>query len=144
MNLNKAQLIGRTTRDIELKTLPSGTTVASFSLATNRTWKQDGQKKEATTFHNIVAFGKTAEILAQYVHKGDEIMIEGRIENRSWEGTDGKKQYRSEIIVENFQFGAKKQGSSQTSASSRREDDQRDPGEGIDDSGDINPDDIPF
>jgi len=108
MYLNKAFLYGNLTRDPELKALPSGGQVANFGMATNRTYKdKSGAKQEATEFHNIVAFGRTAEVIAQYMKKGRPIFIEGRIQTRSWEGKeDGKKQYRTEIVVDNFQFGA--------------------------------------
>ena len=106
MYLNKAFLYGNLTKDPELKSLPSGIKVVSFGLATNRTWKdKDGVKKDDTTFHNIVAFGKPAELIAQYLKKGRGVFIEGRIANRSWDDKDGVKKYRSEVIVENFQFG---------------------------------------
>lgn len=110
MNLNKTILVGRVTRQPEVRVLPSGSKVTTFSLATNRIWSQDGQKKEETTFHNIVAFGKTAETIGQYVIQGQEIMIEGRISNRSYEDKENKKQYRSEVILETFQFGQKPKG----------------------------------
>lgn len=111
MYLNKATIIGNLTRDPELKNLPSGSAVANFSVATNRTWKdkESGQKKEDVEFHNVVAFGKTAELIAQYVHKGDQIYIEGRIQTRSWE-KEGQKHYRTEIVCETMQFGSKKSG----------------------------------
>ena len=107
MYLNKAFLFGNLTRDPELKSLPSGIKVVSFGLATNRTWKdKNGVKQERTTFHNIVSFGKQAEIMAQYLKKGRGVFIEGRIETRSWDDkNDGSKKYRTEIIVDNFQFG---------------------------------------
>jgi single-strand DNA-binding protein len=107
MYLNKAFLFGNLTRDPELKSLPSGIKVVSFGLATNRTWKdKNGVKQENTSFHNIVAFGKTAEVMAQYLKKGSSAFIEGRIETRSWDDkNDGTKKYRTEIIVDNFQFG---------------------------------------
>ena len=107
MYLNKAFLFGNITRDPELKSLPSGIKVVSFGLATNRTWKdKNGVKQESTSFHNIVAFGKTAEIMAQYLKKGSSAFVEGRIETRSWDDkNDGTKKYRTEIIVDNFQFG---------------------------------------
>ena len=107
MYLNKAFLFGNLTRDPELKSLPSGIKVVSFGIATNRTWKdKNGVKQDSTTFHNIVSFGKQAEIMAQYLKKGRGVFIEGRIENRSWDDkNDGSKKYRSEIVVENFQFG---------------------------------------
>jgi single-strand DNA-binding protein len=113
MYLNKVFIIGNITRDPELKALPSGMQVASFSVATNRTWKdQNGQKQEAADFHNIVVFGKQAETINQYMKKGNSIMIEGRIQTRTWDGPDGKKNYRTEIIGERFQFGPKSTGGS--------------------------------
>lgn len=148
MYLNKVFLYGNLTRDPELKALPSGSQVVSFGLATNRTFKnKDGQKQEATEFHNIVAFGRTAEVLAQYTKKGRPVFIEGRIQTRSWEGKeDGKKQYRTEIIVDTFQFGADggarsgdNHGSAPAESSSSSE------GESIKyPDEEINPEDIPF
>lgn len=95
-----------------MKALPSGASVASFGVATNRTWKdKNGAKQDSATFHNVVAFGKQAEILHQYCKKGSPIFIDGRIENRSWDDkVSGEKKYRSEIVVENFQFGPKGSG----------------------------------
>lgn len=108
MYLNKAFLYGNLTRDPELKGLPSGGQVANFGLATNRVFKdKNGQKQEATEFHNVVAFGRTAEVIGQYCKKGRPIFVEGRIQTRTWDDKEtGKKNYRTEIIVENFQFGA--------------------------------------
>ncbi len=118
MYLNKVFIIGNITKDPELKALPSGMQVASFSVATNRVWKdQAGQKQEAADFHNIVAFGKQAETIGQYMKKGSTIMVEGRIQTRSWDGPDGKKNYRTEIIAEKFQFGPKSAGSGSSSYS---------------------------
>lgn len=111
MNLNKAQLIGRITNDPEIKTLPSGAAVAKFGLATNRIYKtKEGEKKEVAQFHNCVAFGRLAEIIGQWVKKGQEVYLDGRIEYRSWDKKDGTKGYATEIIVENFQMGAKAKG----------------------------------
>ena len=108
MNLNKVTLIGNITKDIELKSLPSGIKVASFGLATNRTWKdKEGNKQEQAEFHNIIAFGKQAETISQYCGKGDQLFIEGRLQTRSWDKEDGTKAYRREIVLENFQFGNK-------------------------------------
>ena len=108
INLNKVTLIGNITKDIELKALPSGMKVASFGLATNRTWiDSNGGKKESVDFHNIISFGKQAEVIAQYCKKGDQLFIEGRIQTRSWENKEGNKQYKTEIILESFQFGNK-------------------------------------
>lgn len=107
MYLNKIFLYGNLTRDPELKALPSGSQVVEFGVATNRTYKdKDGAKKEEVDFHNIVSFGRTAEVIAQYMKKGRPIFIEGRIRTRSWEAKDGTgKRYKTEIVLENFQFG---------------------------------------
>ncbi|MSU74200.1 single-stranded DNA-binding protein [Candidatus Kaiserbacteria bacterium] len=147
MYLNKVFLYGNLTRDPELKALPSGSQVANFGMATNRTYKdKNGAKQEATEFHNVVAFGRTAEVIAQYVKKGRPLFIEGRITTRSWEGKeDGKKQYRTEIIVDTFQFGA--DGGKGSGAPSGTSDEQPTP---KDDEAikypdeEINPEDIPF
>lgn len=109
MNLNKALIIGNITRDPEIKALPTGMKVASFGIATNRTYKVNDVKKEEVEYHNIVAFGKTAETISTYCKKGDSLFIEGRIQTRSWDAQDGTKKYRTEIIVDNFQFGKKQQ-----------------------------------
>ncbi len=120
MYLNKAFIIGNLTRDPELKALPSGIKVASLSLATNRVWKnKDGQRQESVDYHNVVAFGRQAETLAQYCKKGSSLYIEGRIQTRSWEGQDGKKNYRTEIVLENFQFGPKAGGMAGTTSPSK-------------------------
>ena len=103
MSLNRAQIIGNLTKDPEVRQTPSGTLVASFTVATNHTWKdQNGQKQEKAEFHNIVAWGKLAEICQQYLRKGKKIFIEGRIQTRDWEGDDGIKRYKTEIIAENM------------------------------------------
>jgi single-strand DNA-binding protein len=106
MNLNKAILVGRLTRDPETKSLPSGQQVASFGLATSRFYNdKNSQRQEATDFHNIVFFGRTAEVASQYLKKGSLVLIEGRIQNRSWQDNDGVKKYRSEIVGERLQLG---------------------------------------
>ncbi|PLX22061.1 single-stranded DNA-binding protein [Candidatus Parcubacteria bacterium] len=103
MNLNKAMVIGNLTRDPEIKTTPSGQSVASFSIATNFVWTdQSGQKQERAEFHNIVAWRRLAEICGQYLKKGSKIYIEGRLQTRDWVGQDGIKRYRTEIIAENM------------------------------------------
>lgn len=107
MYLNKAILIGNLTRDPELRALPSGVQVASFSIATNRVWKdKNNQKQESADYHNIVVFGKQAESSAQYLKKGSQVLIEGRMQTRSWD-KDGVKQYRMEIVADRVQFGTK-------------------------------------
>lgn len=111
MNLNKVFIIGNLTRDPELKTLPSGAAVASFGMATNRVWKdQGGQKKEEAQFHNIVVFGRQAEIVSQYLAKGSSALIEGRIQTRTWDAADGSKRNRTEIVAERVQFGPRRGG----------------------------------
>ena len=107
MFINKVQIYGNITRDIELKALPSGSSVCNFSVATNRTWKnKNGEKQEDAEFHSVVAFGKTADLIKQYLGKGRGIYIEGRLQTRSWQDKKtGEKKYRTEIIVEQMQFG---------------------------------------
>ena len=94
MNLNKVFLIGNLTRDPELRTLPSSQAVVNFGLASNRVWKgKDGSQQKQAEFHNVVMYGRLAEITKQYLQKGAMAMIEGRIQTRTWEGKDGKKNY---------------------------------------------------
>jgi len=113
MFLNRAIIIGNLTRDPELKALPSGIQVASFGVATNRVWKdKNGARQESTDFHNIVVFGRQAETSAQYLKKGSNALIEGRIQTRSWDGPDGKKNYRTEIVADRVQFGPRREGGS--------------------------------
>jgi len=150
MYLNKVTLYGNLTRDPEVKALPGGQQVASFGLATNRTFKnKEGQKQEQSEFHNIVAFGKTAEVMGQYLKKGRPAYIEGRIQTRSWD-KDGVKQYRTEIVVETFQFGPQAGAGTGTSSNQTpaREQEEQAPafgGEAIQyPDEEINPEDIPF
>ncbi|TSC68118.1 MAG: single-strand DNA-binding protein [Parcubacteria group bacterium Gr01-1014_66] len=106
MNVNKVLLIGNITRDPEMRSLPSGQPVVNFGLATNRIWRdKEGQKQQQADFHNIVAFGKLAETVNQYMKKGSMIFVEGRLTTRSWDAQDGSKRSRTEIIAENVQFG---------------------------------------
>lgn len=107
MNLNKVFLFGNLTRDPDLKALPSGINVASFSLATNRRTKRDGQWVDQPEFHNVVTFGKTAELVSQYLKKGSSLLVEGRLQTRSWE-KDGAKHFRTEIVAERVQFGPRR------------------------------------
>lgn len=111
MNLNKAILIGRLTRDPELKALPSGQQVCSFGLATNRVFvDKSGQKQEQVEFHNIVLFGRLAEIASQYLKKGALAMIEGNIRTRSWHDGQGNPRSRTEIVTERMQLGPRAAG----------------------------------
>jgi single-strand DNA-binding protein len=108
MNLNKALLIGRLTRDPELKTTSGGQSVTNFGLATNRFFTdKSGAKQSQTEFHNIVLFGRLADIASQYLTKGSLAYIEGRIATRSWEDSQGNKRYRTEVIGERIQLGPK-------------------------------------
>jgi single-strand DNA-binding protein len=110
MYLNKAIIIGNLTRDPEQKSLPSGIAVTSFSVATNRVYKdKDGNKQEQADYHNIVIFGRQAETAGQYLKKGQSVLVEGRMQTRSWE-QDGTKKYRTEIIADRVQFGPKSNG----------------------------------
>ena len=119
MYLNKAYIIGNLTRDPEIKALPSGIKVCSFSVATNRSFKdKEGQRKDVVDFHNIVAFAKLGELSAQYLKKGQQALVEGRIQTRSWDAPNGEKKYRTEIIAENIQFGFKGTGGASSGASS--------------------------
>jgi len=112
MDLNKVMLIGRLTRDPEARSTPAGQSVCSFSVATSRKWNdQQGQKQEKTEFHNIVAWGKLSDICSQYLTKGKQIYIEGRLQTRDWEGQDGVKRYRTEVVMDNMiMLGSKGDG----------------------------------
>jgi single-strand DNA-binding protein len=160
MYINKALIYGNLTRDPEAKALPNGTAVTSFSVATNRVYKdKNGAKQESTDFHNIVSFGRQAEVVAQYLKKGSGVYVEGRIQTRSWDDKDGTKKYRTEIVADTIQFGPKSGGATaggsygsssapsapspkipagQASAAGPELDTIEYPEE------DINPDDIPF
>lgn len=151
MYLNKAFIIGNLTRDPELKALPSGMSVASFSVATNRVWKDaKGAKQESADYHNIVVFGRQAETAAQYLKKGSSVYVEGRMQTRSWDGQDGKKQYRTEVVADRIQFGDRRgDGSSapapKSSPAAAKEDNSLDNMPSMDyPDEEINPEDIPF
>lgn len=108
MYLNKVILIGNLTQDPELRSMPNGNSVTSFGVATNRTWTdQSGTRQESVEYHNVVAYGKQADIISQYLRKGSLMSIEGRLQTRSWDGQDGQKRYKTEIVIENFQMGPK-------------------------------------
>lgn len=148
MYLNKAMVYGNLTRDPEVKALPSGMSVCSFSLATNRVYNdRDGKKQEQTEYHNIVAFGKLADILGKYLKKGRPVYIEGRMTTRSWE-KDGQKHYRTEVIADNFQFGPSSGGAEGGSAGApnKSKEESEDNRSALPDypEEEINPEDIPF
>jgi single-strand DNA-binding protein len=152
MYLNKVLLYGNLTRDPELKALPSGTKVVSFSIATNRSYKdKDGRKQDSVEYHNLVSFGKQAEVISQYLKKGRPVYVEGRLQTRSWDGADGKKNYRTEIVIDTFQFGAQAGPAAGGSSATSNGPDTKDaptndaPMDSIQyPEEDINPDDIPF
>ena len=111
MNLNKVFLIGRLTRDPQARALPSGQQVCSFGLATDRYFvDKSGQKQQQTEFHNVVLFGRLAEIASQYLTKGSLVMIEGRLQTRTWQGTNGNQRSRTEIVAQSLQLGPKAAG----------------------------------
>ncbi len=106
MNLNKAIIAGRLTADPQLRTIPSGQAVATFSLATNRVWTDKaGQKQEAAEFHNIVVWGRQAEVSAKFLTKGAIALVEGRLQTRSWDDQQGMKHWKTEIVADRVQFG---------------------------------------
>lgn len=157
MYLNKAIVYGNLTRDPELKALPSGNKVTSFSVATNRVWKDKaGAKQESVDYHNIVLFGRLAELAAQYLKRGNSVLIEGRMQTRSWDDAQGGgKKYRTEIIADNMQFGPRSAGGGADSprpqsaaGASAKSSAPSAPQEQLETieypEEDINPDDIPF
>ena len=148
MYLNKIFIIGNLTRDVDLRTTPSGKSVANFSIATNRIWTDvNGQKQQETEFHNVVVWGKMAELCNQYLAKGRLALVEGRIRTRTWTDSNEQKRTRTEIIAENITFGPRRV---------QEEDGQfkippEQPESGIEDlpvleedADEINTDDIPF
>lgn len=111
MNFNKAFALGNVTRDPDFRTTPSGQNVCSFGLATNRIWKdQKGERQQSVEFHNIVTWGRLAEIAHQYLKKGSLVFIEGRIQTRSWQDQNGQKRWRTEIVAETMQMGPRGAG----------------------------------
>ena len=111
MNLNKVFVLGNLTRDPELRQTPSGQAVCSFGIATNRFFTDStGQKQKQAEFHNIVAWGRQAEIINQYLHKGSSILVEGRLQTRSWQDQQGAKHWKTEIIAEKIQLGPRPGG----------------------------------
>ena len=143
MYLNKAMIYGNLTRDPELKSLPSGMQVCSFSIATNRVYKdRDGNRQEQTDYHNVVVFGRQAETSAQYLKKGSGAFVEGRLQTRSWD-KDGVKQYRTEIVADRVQFGPRTDGGSSGGAAAKGSAPQQDSAPEYPEE-DINPEDIPF
>src|SRR3989344_4406669 len=150
MYLNKAIIIGNLTRDPEIRSLPNGTKVCSFSVATNRVWKdKNGARQESADYHNIVVFGRQAETVGQYMKKGSSMLIEGRMQTRSWEDKNsGEKKYRTEVIADRSQFGPKGSGgggATNSSAGAKVASSENQEVDSIEyPEEDINPEDIPF
>ncbi|KKS16470.1 MAG: Single-stranded DNA-binding protein [Parcubacteria group bacterium GW2011_GWB1_41_6] len=149
MNLNKIFLIGNLTRDPELRTLPSGQPVVSFGLATNRVWNdKQGTKQQDTQFHNVVLFGRLAEIAKQYLTKGSMTFIEGRVQTRNWQAQDGSKKTKTEIIAERLQLGPRFSRPGQDSQFQTAQPQEKEKQEKLDvieyPEEDVNPEDIPF
>jgi len=109
MNLNKVFIIGRLAADPESRTTPSGQTVVSIRVATNRAWndRTTGEKQERTEFHTVIVWGNLGEIASKYLRKGQLVFFEGHLQTRSWQGQDGVKRFRTEIVAENMQLGPK-------------------------------------
>jgi single-strand DNA-binding protein len=151
MYLNKAIIIGNLTRDPEMKALPSGIQVTSFSVATNRVWKdKNGAKQESADYHNVVVFGRQAETASQYLKKGASVLVEGRMQTRSWDAADGSKKSRTEIVADRVQFGPRAGTTPSGGTSAPSSAPAKDAGakEALDTieypEDEINPDDIPF
>ena len=149
-DLNETKLLGNMTNDPELKFTPSGTAVLNFSMATNRRYKQGEEWKDEVAYHNIVVWGNLAQGLATRAKKGTRVLVDGRLQTRSWEGTDGKKNYRTEIVASNVLLidrynrdaadgSSAAPSSSSAPASTPAPEMDVDSGEGS-----INPDDLPF
>ncbi|MBI2025062.1 MAG: single-stranded DNA-binding protein [Candidatus Harrisonbacteria bacterium] len=118
MNLNKVFLLGRLTADPQLRSTAGGQQVATFAVATNRVWTdKNGQKQEAAEFHNVVVWGRQAEVASKFLNRGGLVMIEGRIQTRDWEDKQGQKRRTTEIIAERLQLGPRSGGASRQSGS---------------------------
>ena len=144
-DINSVFLIGRLTRDPELSTLPnSNTSIAKFSLASNRVFNSSGEKKDQTSFFNCIAWGKLGEVISEYCQKGQQIAIEGRLQQRSWEDKDGAKRSTVEIVVENCQFLSKPGSGSADHASGEQHSAPEPPPQPFQDATPFTDDDIPF
>lgn len=146
MYYNRAIIVGNLTRDPELRSLPSGVQVATIGVATNRVWKdKDGTKQESTDYHNVVIFGRQAETSAQYLRKGASVLVEGRMQTRSWDAADGTKKYRTEIVADRIQFGPRRDGAAPAVDNPKDDNQELPPADAIDyPEATVNPDDIPF
>lgn len=145
MNLNKIFIIGRLTADPQLRTTPAGDQVGTFSVATNRNWTdRSGQRKESTEFHNVVVWGRQAEIVNQFLKKGSTIFVEGRLQTRSWEGKDGQMRKTTEIIGERIQLGPRPMGQAAVADTGAPEKEEAEMPVINLEEGEIKPEDLPF
>jgi single-strand DNA-binding protein len=162
MNLNKVFIVGRLTGDPEVRTTPTGSRVTALNVATNRVWNdKSGEKKEASEFHRVVLWDRLADIAGQFLVKGSEVLIEGRLQTRSWQGKDGGKRWTTEIVAERMQLGARPSGRTRggvdesskdspegdtdsTNSSGDTSTGEEVPVIDLDDSGEIKPEDLPF
>ena len=158
-DFNQAIVMGNLTRDPELRTTPSGQSVATFAVATNRSWNDpSGERKDSVEYHDIVAWGKLGELASNYLSKGRKVLVVGRLQTRNWEGQDGAKRQRTEIVANDINFvggaGETPESSSAASASVKTDDSTAKPAKKSDKKddvviedmgeGEINLDDIPF
>lgn len=147
MNLNKVFILGRLTADPQLRSTTSGQQVASFGLATNRVWNNKaGEKQEATEFHNVVVWGRQAEIASKFLIKGSLVLIEGRLQTRSWDDKQGQKRRTTEVVAERLQLGPRPGGGGATPRTADRPAQEQKPEEipVIDVDAEIKPEDLPF
>jgi len=147
MNLNKVFIIGNLTRDVVLRNTPSGKSVANFGVATNRVWvNANREKQQEVEFHNVVVWGKMAELCNQYLAKGRLVLVEGRIRTRSWVDSNEQKRTKTEIISENISFGPR--GVQQEEKLKMPPEEAKSDTEDLpvleEESGEVTPDDIPF
>ena len=142
-DINRIMLIGRLVKDPELRYTQSGTSIASFSVANNRSFSSGGEKKESVSFFNCVAWGKLGEIIVQYCKKGHRIGLEGRLQQRSWEDQNGNKRSTVEIVAENFQFLTPREGGDSDMAAPADSDFSSTPPTDLDNNP-FSDDDIPF
>lgn len=146
MDLNKVFILGRLTADPQLRSIPSGTQVATFSVATNRVWNdKSGARQEQTEYHNVVVWGRQAEVAGQFLKKGSTVLIEGRLQTRSWQDKQGQARKTTEIISERLQLGPRPFGKGQESSQSNAESEMAAEIPTIDvDDKEIKPEDLPF
>lgn len=149
MNLNKVFILGRLTADPQLRNTTSGQSVASFSVATNRVWTDKaGAKQEAVEYHNIVVWGRQAEIASQFLTKGAMVLIEGRLQTRSWQDKQGQQRKTTEIVCERMQLGPRPQGGGRAPASApaepAAEKTEEIPTINLEEEGEVKAEDLPF